>query len=346
MFIDKKNNEYKELLEFLQSNNKSHYLQTTEWAQVKNNWKNEMLIVKNNEKIIGVMSVLLKKLPLLNSYMMYAPRGFVCNPDDKEALEKLTKEVKKIAKKYNAFVFKMDPDIPDDNDAFQDMMKSLGYKYKANGKTIQPQFVYRLNIKDKTEEELLKLFKAKTRYNINLAIRKSVKIREGQRRDIPVFYDILKYTAKRDNFCVRDMEYYEKIFDYMGAEHAKIFIAECENVPVAVAMSIFYGNKVWYLYGGSLDKYRNYMPTYLLQWEMIKWAINTKCDVYDFGGVSGYKSENDPMYGVYRFKKGFNGEIIKFTDELYIDFKPHINNIWNILSGCFFKCKEIKSMIK
>ena len=79
----------RELYEFLQSNNKSHYLQSPEWARVKTNWKHEMLVVKNNEKIIGTMSVLLKKVPLFNSYMMYAPRGFICNSDNKEALQKI-----------------------------------------------------------------------------------------------------------------------------------------------------------------------------------------------------------------------------------------------------------------
>lgn len=88
----------RELYEFLQSNNKSHYLQSPEWARVKTNWKHEMLVVKNNEKIIGTMSVLLKKVPLFNSYMMYAPRGFICNSDNKEALQKLTEEVKKLQK--------------------------------------------------------------------------------------------------------------------------------------------------------------------------------------------------------------------------------------------------------
>lgn len=330
----------RELYEFLQSNNKSHYLQSPEWARVKTNWKHEMLVVKNNEKVIGTMSVLLKKVPLFNSYMMYAPRGFICNSDNKEALQKLTEEVKKTAKKYNAFVFRMDPDILDSNNKFKETAKSLGYKLKTNSKTIQPQFVYRLDIKDKSQEELLKSFKSKTRYNINLAIRKNVKIREAQKSDIPIFYKILKHTAKRDNFHVHNITYYEKIFDAMGPEHIKIFIAEYENEPIAAAMSVFYGNKVWYLYGGSTDKYRNYMPTYLIQWTMIQWAINEKCDVYDFGGVSGYKDKADPMYGVYRFKKGFNGNIFKFTNELYIVFKPHINTLYNMMSD--FHCRLLK----
>lgn len=340
MFINEKNSKDEELYEFLQSNNKSHYLQSPEWAQVKSNWKHEMIVIRNDEKIVGTMSVLLKKIPILKSYIMYAPRGFICSPDDKDTLKRLTEAVKQLAKKYNAFVFTMDPDISDYNNCFKETMKSLGYGMKANIKTIQPQYVYRLDIKNKNTEELLKIFKSKTRYNIKLAIRKNVKIKEGFKEDISVFYEILRCTAKRDHFYLRDIAYYKRILDIMGNENAKLFFAEVENEPVAAAMLIHYGNKVWYLYGGSTNKYRNYMPTYLLQWEMIKWAINKKCDIYDFGGVSGYKNENNPMYGVYRFKKGFNGNIIKFTDEFYIVFKPCIYYIWNAILNCYNRFLE------
>lgn len=342
MFTDKKYCEDEELYEFLQSNHKSHYLQSPEWAQVKINWKHERIIIRNDGKIVGTMSVLLKKVPILNAYMMYAPRGFVCDPDDKETLKKLTEGVKQIAKKYNAFIFRMDPDIPDEDYSFKETMKALGYKSKGSRKTIQPKFVYRLDIKGKTEEELLKSFKSKTRYNINLAMRKNVKIKCVTEKDIAVFYEILSCTAKRDHFCLRNIAYYERILNSMGAEHAKLFIAECENEPVAAAMAVFYGNKAWYLYGGSTDKYRNYMPTYLLQWEMIKWARSKQCDIYDFGGISGYQNENHPMYGVYRFKSGFKGDIISFTDEFYMVFKPWTNAVWNIIFKCYSRLLEIK----
>ena len=332
MFTNKKDSSYKELHEFLQTNNKCHYLQTNEWAQVKTNWQHEMITIKKDKKIVGTMSILLKKIPILNSYMMYAPRGFVCNPDDEDTLKKMTQSIKEIANKYNAFIFRMDPDIPDYNTEFKEIMKSLNYKFKTNSKTIQPKFVYRLEIKDRTNEELLKSFKSKTRYNINLAMRKNVKIKTAKRSDIPIFYSILKYTAKRDHFHIRDIAYYEKIFDTMSPEHIRVLIAEYKNEPIATAMSVFYGDTVWYLYGGSMDKYRNYMPTYLVQYEMIKWAVDRKCKYYDFGGVSGYKSENDPMYGVFRFKKGFNGEVVEYVDELYLVFRPHINTMYNIMS--------------
>ena len=339
-----------ELKEFLQRNSKSHFLQSPEWAEVKDKWKHEMIMVRNEEnEITGTMSILLRKMPLVNRYMMYAPRGFVCNSNDRQTLEKLTIEAKKIAKQYKAFIFRLDPDIPNNGEEFRNLMKSLGYQLKKNIKSIddviQPKYVFRLNVKDKTEEELLQSFQEKTRYNIRLAIKKGVVVREGKREDLPIFYEIMKQTGKRDNFFIRNVSYFQKIYDIMYPSYAKILIAEYENTPIAVAMPICYGNKVWYLYGGSSNQHRNLMPNYLLQWEMIKWALKRHCDIYDFRGVSGYKDEHCPQYGIYRFKKGFNGEFLEFVDELYIVFSPFINTIWNIAFICYKRLSCSKNRI-
>ena len=111
-------------------------------------------------------------------------------------------------------------------------------------------------------------------------------------------------------------------------------------------MPILYGNKVWYLYGGSSNKYRNLMPNYLLQFEMMKWGLEEKCEIYDFRGVSGFKNENDPQYGVYRFKKGFNGDFVEFVNELYIVFDPFMNCIFNISQKIYNNINYIKDKFK
>ena len=290
-----------ELTKFLEENKKSHFLQSPEWAKVKTEWKNEFVIIKDEKgNIKATMSILLRKVPLFKKHIMYAPRGFVCNIEDKETLEKLTKEAKKIAKKYNAFIFRLDPDISKENTDFKKYMLNLGYKTKNNIKNInqviQPKYVFRLNIKNKTEEELLASFSQKTRYNIKLAIKKGVTIRNGTKKDLKIFYNILKETDSRDKFFIRPIEYFEKIYDKMGQKHIKLLIAEYKGIPISAAMPIMYGNKVWYLYGGSSNKYRNLMPNYLLQFEMMKWGLESKCDVYDFRGVSGFKNKNDSQY--------------------------------------------------
>ena len=65
------------------------------------------------------------------------------------------------------------------------------------------------------------------------------------------------------------------------------------------------------------------MPNYLIQWEMIKWAIETGCEVYDFQGISGnLEDESDHLYGLYRFKRGFNGQVDELPGEFDITYKP------------------------
>ena len=294
--------------EFLQNNPKTNFMQSPEWARVKTEWKNEFITVEDeNGNIKGTMSILLRKVPFINRHIMYAPRGFVCDVHDKETLKELTIKAQEIAKKYRAFIFRLDPDVLQSDEEFKKIITELGYKTKKNikniGQVLQPKYVFRLNVKDKTEEELLQSFESKTRYNIRLAGRKGVTVRQGTRDDLKIFYDIMKTTGYRDDFFIRPLSYFQKIYDEMGEKHARIYIAEFEGEPIAATMPIYYGNKVWYLYGGSSNKHRNLMPNYLIQWEMIKWAIEEKCDWYDFRGVSGFKSEKDPQYRCLQIQK-------------------------------------------
>lgn len=328
--------ELNELQNFLKSNPKSHFMQSLEWAKVKSEWQHEILIVrhKKSNKITGCMTVLIRKLPVLNRNMMYAPRGFTCDPHDKETLLELTNKVKELAKKYKAFIFKMDPDISNSDAEFKIYMKSIGYKFSKNTpKTIrrmQPKIIERITLTNKTEEELLKSFHEKHRYNIRLASKKGVTLREGTREDLPIFYDIMKTTESRNNFYVRPLSYFERIWDCMGPEQVRLIFAEYEGQAIAAVLPIKYGNKVWYLYGGSSNKHRNLMPNYLLQFEMMKWGIKNKCDIYDFRGVSGILHPNHPQRGVYIFKKGFNGDIIELVNELTIVFNPFVNWMFDI----------------
>ena len=340
--------EEQKLKEFLNKNEKTNFLQSPEWAKVKTEWENEFIIVKDKKgEIKGTMSILLRKVPMFNRYIMYAPRGFVCDVHDKETLSELFEKAREIAKKYKAFIFKLDPDVPADDEEFAQIIKELGIKTKKNVKNIkqviQPKYVFRLRLTGKTEEELLKSFHEKTRYNIRLSARKGVTVREGTREDLKTFYEIMQTTGKRDGFFIRPLSYFEKIYDEMGEGHVKVLFAEYEGKPIATVLPILYGNKVWYLYGGSKNEHRNLMATYLMQWEMIKWAVEKKCDWYDFRGVSGFKDPKDPQYGVYKFKKGFNGDFVEFINELHIVFNPVMNIVFNVSQAAYnfvFKLKD------
>ncbi|MBE7029831.1 MAG: peptidoglycan bridge formation glycyltransferase FemA/FemB family protein [Ruminococcaceae bacterium] len=313
--------------QFLQTHPETSFMQGPEWAKVKDdNWQNEVIISEDEAgNIRGSLSVLIRKVPMFPCTMMYAPRGPVCDVDDKETFAELIEGAKQIAKKHNCYVLKLDPDVESENEAFTQMVRSMGFRLKNASKNfegIQPRFVFRLDIKDKTEDEVMEVFHSKTRYNIRLAVRKGVTVRLGTREDLKTFHDIMVVTGTRDEFVVRTLGYFEKMYDCLGSEFVRLYLAEHEGKVIAGTLAIYYGNKVWYLYGASANEARNVMPNYLLQWEMIRWAIEKKCDIYDFRGVSGDLDESNPLYGLYRFKKGFNGKFTEFIGEMDYVFSP------------------------
>ncbi len=340
----------KKIQEFIDTNKKSHFLQSPEWAEVKSNWKHETVIAEENGEIKGYMSILLRKVPVFNRYIMYAPRGFVCDEHDKETLKQLMEKAGELAKKYKAFIFRMDPDIPESDEEFKSIAKEIGLQMKENiesiDQVVQPKYVFRLNIAGKTEEELVASFNSKTRYNLRLSKRKGVTTRIGTKADLETFYKIMTETGARDEFFIRPISYFEKIYDCMGEQHARLIIAEFEGKPIAAVMPIMYGNKVWYLYGGSSNEYRNLMPNYQLQFEMMKWGLENGCEIYDFRGVSGFKDENDPQYGVYRFKKGFNPEFVEFVNELYVVYDPVMNSLFNLSEKAYKMMNCVRKKLK
>lgn len=301
-------------------------MQSQIWGKVKSDWKQTFLTVHDEAgEIKGAMGVLIRKLPFLPYTMMYAPRGPVCDVSDASCLEELTQKAKELAKKEKAYILKIDPDVEADQLGFISDMEKLGYhrKHSKNFEGIQPNFVFRLDVENKTEEEIMAAFHSKTRYNIRVAQKKGVEISLGSREDLKEFTQIMIETGLRDGFVVRSQEYFERMYDVMG-EHLRLYLAKLDGKMIAGTLAIYYGDKVWYLYGASANHGRNAMPNYLLQWEMIRWAIEKKCRIYDFRGVSGDLDESNPLYGLYRFKKGYGGKLTEFVGEFEMVYQPFI----------------------
>ncbi|MFI3313971.1 MAG: peptidoglycan bridge formation glycyltransferase FemA/FemB family protein, partial [Eubacteriales bacterium] len=151
---------------------------------------------------------------------------------------------------------------------------------------------------------------------IRVAIKKGVEVKLCGKEMVPDFARIMLETGVRDGFVTRQPEYFANMLDNLGEEHCRLYMAFHEGKPIAGTLAIAYGDKVWYLYGASSNQSRNLMPNYLLQWSMIQWAQELGCRIYDFRGVSGDLSEDNPLYGLYKFKKGFNGDFTEFVGEM------------------------------
>ncbi|MBQ6266501.1 MAG: peptidoglycan bridge formation glycyltransferase FemA/FemB family protein [Clostridia bacterium] len=301
---------------FVRSHPKGHMMQTSAWGRVKKEWDWRGFLLRGEDSAVrGACAVLLRQIPMTPFRLMYAPRGPVCDLHDADTVRELLLAVKEYGLRNKAYTFKIDTDTLVTDNAYIDQLKDLGFTFKEHGAgfdTIQARYIFRLDVGGKTEEEVMAGFHPKTRYNTRLAGRKGVTVEIKGREACAEFHDLMLVTGARDGFATRDTAYFERIMDAFG-DDARIYLAKYEGKTIAGALDVHCGDKVWYVYGASSNEYRNVMPNYLVQWEMIRWAIAEGCRWYDFRG--GYPDEDNPLHGIFKFKKGFCNDYMELMGE-------------------------------
>lgn len=320
---------------FMASGPKGHILQSWEWGEVKqwSGWQPMRFLVEKDGDIRAGISILKRKIPLPgNRCIFYAPRGPVADYTDHKTLDFLFREVRRIARANNAIFLKIDPDIEASRYDVKKYLQHRGFVCADRGlnfEGVQPKFVFRLSL-EKPLDEIMMNFHSKTRYNIRLAVRRGVTVRHDcTREDLKTFYEILKVTAERDKFLIRSYSYFEQIWDHLVEKGlARLFLAEYQGKVIAGTIAFIFGNKAWYIYGASSNEHRNVMPNYALQWSMIRWAKQQGCTMYDFRGVSGDLNPDNPLYGLYRFKKGFSGKFTEFIGEYDLPLNKPLYLLW------------------
>ena len=311
--------------QFLRMHPNAHLLQTGEWGELKSafGWKPVRIINGG----VGVQ-ILFRKLPL-GFTVGYIPKAVVSGQWSVVS-EELLKELDGICRKHRAIFYKLEPDLW--NDQTPDTPAPLAgwnLTLRTSPHNIQPPRTIIIDISS-SEEEILARMKQKTRYNIRLAEKKGVTVRAWD--DLAAFHQMMLVTGGRDEFGVHSLEYYTRAYKLMHPKGmCEILVAEYEGKPLAALFVARNGKRAYYLYGASTDEQRNRMPTYLLQWEAVKWAKARGCEEYDLWGVpdedeatleANFESRHDGLWGVYRFKRGFGGQLKRAAQAMDRVYNP------------------------
>jgi lipid II:glycine glycyltransferase (peptidoglycan interpeptide bridge formation enzyme) len=328
---------------FLQNHPHAHLLQTGEWGELKSvfGWDALRLI----QGKLGVQ-ILFRKLPLGVTV------GYIPKPVISDQLlvisDRFWGEVDEICKQHRAIFLKIEPDLWNDssigelritNHATRNAQRSFSTLHPSSfilsKHNIQPPRTIVVDISC-DEELILARMKQKTRYNIRLAEKKDVTVRTWD--EIPAFHEMLLATGERDGFGVHSQEYYQRAYDLLHPKGmCEILLAEFEGNPLAALFVARSGVHAYYLYGASTDEERNRMPTYLLQWEAMKWAKSLGCESYDLWGVpdenektleANFEKRHDGLWGVYRFKRGFGGELKRAAHALDRVYNPLLYKLY------------------
>ena len=294
--------------QFTKTNSQMHILQTAAWGKLKEKFGWSPKFIRQDQ--VGAM-ILVRRLPLRLS-VAYIPRG----PVGSGAWSDLWPAVDNLCRQEKAVFLRVEPDLwqPISDELFKQQFPG----FVRTGNTIQPPRTVLIDLQD-SEEDILMRMKSKTRYNIRLAKRKNVVIKSST--DVEIFHRMSLTTGKRDEFGVHNLSYYQRAYDLFALhDDCILLIAEFDGQPLAGLMAFIQGETAWYFYGASTDQERNRMPAYLLQWEAIRWAKQKGCKVYDMWGVPDFPvtileeeflNRSDGLWGVYRFKRGFGGEICR-----------------------------------
>ncbi|MEJ2664097.1 MAG: peptidoglycan bridge formation glycyltransferase FemA/FemB family protein [Spirochaetia bacterium] len=156
----------------------------------------------------------------------------------------------------------------------------------------------------RTEKDILLQMTSKGRYNVRLAEKRGVRVREGTELDR--FYELMRESSQRHKIPLQSKGTFEKMLQLLNA---KLFFAEKQGILHATALLVIYKNKAVYYYGASSRQYARDMGSYLLQWSMIKYAKQAGCKIYDFHGVSPQNEVEHYLRNVSIFKKRFGGRI-------------------------------------
>ena len=308
----------------------AHVLQTWEWGDFKRRetgWQPERIAFQDDRgQTVAAASLLTRRAGPLR--VMYVPKGppldYGSLPLAREVLEYL----ETLARQRRAIWLKIDPDViagtgipggsdpdrpPHDDPAGQailGLLRERGWRFSAS----QVQYRNTLTL-DLTldEDALLAGMNQSARRKARLGPKKGVSVRPANGPSDPqTLYALYTITGERQGFLIRPLDYYRDAWaSFIEAGLAQAFLAEWEGRALAGLVLFHFGPKAWYFYGMSSNEERERMPTYLLQWEAIRWAKARGYATYDFWGAPDTFRDDDPMWGVYRFKDGFGGTVVR-----------------------------------
>jgi lipid II:glycine glycyltransferase (peptidoglycan interpeptide bridge formation enzyme) len=164
-----------------------------------------------------------------------------------------------------------------------------------------------------SDDALLANMKAKTRYNIRLSERKGVRVKQYGMEKIHVWYKLYAETARRNGIVAPNLADFERALKLRQSKeidsNVNLLIAEHNADPLAAMFLATSKKRGTYLYGASASQNRQFMAAYALQWEAIRLLKTQGCTEYDMFGSAPGPNPDHPMYGLYRFKGGFGGNL-------------------------------------
>lgn len=302
---------------FVDQQPRAHILQHSAWGDLKAayGWGVERVALTRDGALVAGAQILFRRLPLRLGTLAYLAMGPYCNDD--ADLPALWRAIDARARSRRAALLKWEPGIYAAGERPPDFA-ALGFH--PSPQTIQPPRTIVIDIRG-NDDAILARMNQGTRRKIRQSQKHTIRYYHGDRAAVDTFNQIMQSTGARNAFGVHEPAYYARAYDlFVPAGKAALIMAEHEGDPLAGIMAFAQGQRAWYFYGASSDVKRNLMATYGVQWAAIEWARSHGCTEYDLWGIpdedeavleAQFESRSDGLWGVYGFKRGWGGTVVR-----------------------------------
>jgi len=298
-----------------------HPLQTSAWAEFRRSWGNEILETK-----WGILTV--HSLPFTSYRIAIFEKG---PTPTKEMLVGL----KKIASENNIVFIKLESNCLK-SEKLIELVKSEG---AVEGKRLFTPTTFQIDLTP-NEEDLMKSFTGKTRYNIRLAERKGVKVCEDNSdKAFQKYLDLTRETTQRQGFYAHTEKYHRLMWNILKkAGIAHLFRATYQGEIITTWILFSWRDFLYYPYGASTEKHKEVMANNLMMWESIKFGKKLGLTTFDLWGREEGK-------GFTKFKEGYNPKVVEFLGTWDLVINKPIYKIYRITETLRWKILKISAKI-
>jgi lipid II:glycine glycyltransferase (peptidoglycan interpeptide bridge formation enzyme) len=304
-----------------------HPLQTSSWAEFRRKWGNEVLETKH-----GLLTV--HRLPFTDYKIAIFEKGPEPTEDMLNALCLMGKEQKLI-------FIKLEPNIPNDP-KYPKLLRDAG---AVPGKTLFTPTTFWIDLTP-SEENLMKSFSSKTRYNIRLAERNGVKIQEDNSdKAFERYLELTKETVTRQGFFAHTERYHRLMWKYLNEELkvknekpiAHLFTATYQGQIITTWILFTWKDFLYYPYGASTEEHKNVMANNLMMWEAIKFGKRNNLKTFDLWGREEGK-------GFTKFKEGYNPKVVEFLGTWDLVINKPLYKLYRLME--IIRWKSLKFLAK
>ena len=314
-----------------------HPVQTWDWGEFQKSQGHTIFrfgVFDSKDKIKTAFTVSFHKIPKTKYSIGTILRG-------PNITEEILKTVRKIAQDQNAIFVKFEPDVSKTEASmiFPNLVVSPKVAFYPH--------TFKVDL-TKTEEELLVNMHPKTRYNVRVANRYGVEVKEVTNdKGFEIYLKLLFDTTKRQGFYLHTKKYHQDLWQILKKTNTPhIMLAYYQGKVLSAFMLFNIKDQLFYPYGASLDIHREVMAPTLLMWESIKLGQKLKCKTFDMWGCLGPDAkEGENGFGFHRFKQGFNGQPFEYVGTYDYVINPTLYKLYNSIDKLRWRLLRLKAKI-